>query len=307
MTGSGSPRPAPVVRTRRLTKRYGDVTALDALDLEIGRGEVLGYLGPNGAGKSTTLALLLGLVAPTSGTAEIFGLDARGDAARIHRRVGFVPSDVELWPSLTAGEVLRLLGDLHGGVDVGHREELVDRFELDVTRRIRALSHGNRRKVLLIAALAPRPDLLLLDEPTSGLDPLMAQVFQACIREAAERGQTVLLSSHVLSEVDAVCDRVAMLRDGRLVEVGDLAVLRGLAAVRFEVEPAVDLSGVPGVSHLEVEGGVLRGRVTGSMAPLLRAVGEAGVPRLTTHRPTLEELFVARYEEPERAAAVTGP
>lgn len=299
--------PVPVIRTRRLTKRYGEVTALEDLDLQVAAGEVLGYLGPNGAGKSTTLALLLGVVRPTDGTAEVFGLDARRDAVEIHRRVGYVPSDVELWPSLTAGEVLRLLGHLHGDVDPRYREELLDRFELDPSRKVRTLSHGNRQKILLVAALAGRPDLLLLDEPTSGLDPLMAQVFQTCVRDAAARGQTVLLSSHVLSEVDAVCDRVAMLRGGRLVEVADLDSLRTRSATRFEAEPVdapvvAALAAVPGVSELTVDGRTVRGQVTAPVAPLLVALGRAGVRRFSTHQPTLEELFVARYDD-----AVTRP
>ena len=222
---------AVAVRTEQLSKHYGHTVALDGLDLEIASGEVFGYLGPNGAGKSTTIALLLGMIRATSGRAYIFDHDVWRDAPAIHRRLAYVPSEANLWPSLTGVEALRFLGAIHGSVDDAYRDELIERFELTPDKKIRAYSHGNRQKVLLIAALASRADLLLLDEPTSGLDPLMEQVFRECVREARDRGQTVLLSSHIMSEVDAVCDRVAMLRAGRIIETGRLDVLRGLAAV----------------------------------------------------------------------------
>jgi len=288
----------PTIVTERLTKRYGETTALDTLDLEIEQGEVFGYLGPNGAGKSTTLALLLGLIRPTSGQARIFGLDVWRDAPAVHRRVGYVPSEANLWPSLTGAEALRFLGRVHGSVDGAYRDELVDRFELVPDKKIRAYSHGNRQKVLLIAAFASRADLLLLDEPTSGLDPLMERVFQACIREARDRGQTVLLSSHILSEVDAVCDRVAMLRGGRIIETGRLDVLRGLAAlhVRAQLDSSPpDLSGLPGVTNVVVAGRAVECDVAGSVQPLLRALTEAGVVHLTTREPSLEEIFLSHY------------
>ncbi len=286
------------IRTEQLTKRYGHVTALDALDLEIEQGEVFGYLGPNGAGKSTTIGLLLGLLRPTSGGARIFDLDAWADAAPIHRRLAYVPSEANLWPSLTGAEVLRFLADIHGSVDTAYRDELVQRFDLVLDKKIRAYSHGNRQKVVLIAAFASRADLLLLDEPTTGLDPLMEQVFRACVREARERGQTVLLSSHILSEVEAVCDRVAMLRAGRIIETGRLEVLRGLAALRVHAEldgPPPDLSNVPGASNVVVDGNTVECDVTGSMEPLLRALTASGVRRLTTREPSLEELFISHY------------
>src|SRR6476659_1654609 len=224
---------ATVVHTEKLSKRYGRTIALDGLDLDVAQGEVLGYLGPNGAGKSTTVALLLGLIRPTAGEARIFDLDVRRDAPAIHRRLAYVPSEANLWPSLTGAEVLRFLGNLHGPVDAGYRDDLVQRFELTLDKKIRAYSHGNRQKVLLIAAFASRADLLLLDEPTTGLDPLMEQVFRECVLEARERGQTVMLSSHILSEVEAVCDRVTMLRNGRLIESGRLDVLRGIATTHL--------------------------------------------------------------------------
>jgi ABC-2 type transport system ATP-binding protein len=293
------------IRTEQLTKRYGHVTALDGLDLEIEAGEVFGYLGPNGAGKSTTIGLLLGLLRPTSGGARIFDLDAWADAATVHRRLAYVPSEANLWPSLTGAEVLRFLAQIHGSVDTAYRDALVQRFDLELDKKIRAYSHGNRQKVVLIAAFGSRADLLLLDEPTTGLDPLMEQVFRECVREAHERGQTVLLSSHILSEVEAVCDRVAMLRAGRIIETGRLEVLRGLAALRVHADldgQPPDLSGVPGVSNVVLDGSTLECDVTGSMEPLLGALAASGVRRLTTREPSLEELFISHYGDaaPER-------
>jgi ABC-2 type transport system ATP-binding protein len=287
-----------VIRTKALTKRYGHTTALDSLDLEVEHGEVFGYLGPNGAGKSTTIGLLLGLIRPTSGEAQIFDLDVWRDATGLHHRVAYVPSEANLWPSLTGAEALRFLGNVHGSVDASYRDELVSRFELSPDKKIRAYSHGNRQKVLLIAAFASRADLLLLDEPTTGLDPLMEQAFRACVREARDRGQTVLLSSHILSEVEAVCDRVAMLRTGRIIEIGPLDVLRHLAAVRVraQLDSAVpDLSGLDGVRNVVVDGQAVECDVGGSMRPLLRALGAAGINHLTTREPSLEELFMSQY------------
>jgi ABC-2 type transport system ATP-binding protein len=295
------------IRAEQLTKRYGHVIALDSLDLEIEQGEVFGYLGPNGAGKSTTIALLLGFVRPTSGSARIFDLDVRRDARVIHRRVAYVPSEANLWPSLTGAEALQFLGNVHGSVDAAYRGELIDRFELVADKRIRAYSHGNRQKILLIAAFASRADLLLLDEPTTGLDPLMEQVFRACVREAQARGQTVLLSSHILSEVEAVCDRVAMLRAGRIIEIGHLEAIRGLAALRVRAEFAAsvpDVARLQGVSNVVVDGRTMECDVAGSMQPLLRALADAGVIHMTTREPSLEELFVSHYGDGNSA---TGP
>ncbi len=289
---------AHAIEIEQLTKRYGGVAAIDALDLTIDEGEVFGYLGPNGAGKSTTIAILIGLIRATSGSARIFGADVWRDAPSLHRRVASVPSEANLWPSLTGEEALRFLGNLHGSVDEAYRAELIDRFQLVTDKKIRAYSHGNRQKVLLIAAFASRPDLLILDEPTTGLDPLMEQVFQGEVRAAAANGQTVLLSSHILSEVEAVCDRVAMLREGRLIETGHLDVLRGLVALRVHATfdgPMPDLSGVEGVSRVQVDGASLECEVTGPVEPLLRALADARVARMTTREPSLEELFVSHY------------
>jgi ABC-2 type transport system ATP-binding protein len=308
-TVSDGERMTATISTHRLTKRYGHTTALDSLDLEIEQGEVFGYLGPNGVGKSTTISLLLGLIHPTSGGARIFDMDVWRDARLVHERLAYVPSEANLWASLTGAEVLRFLGQLHGSVDTAYRDELVRRFELVLDKKIRAYSHGNRQKVLLIAAFASRADVLLLDEPTTGLDPLMEQVFRACVREAGDRGQTVLLSSHILSEVEAVCDRVAMLRAGRIIETGRLEVLRGLAAVRVRAEldgVLPDLTAIPGVSNVVVDDHTIECDVTGVMEPLLRALTDVGVRHMTTREPSLEELFMSRYGEASEAPRSAG-
>ena len=291
---------ANAIHTEGLTKRYGSADALADLDLDVEVGEVFGYLGPNGAGKSTTIGLLLGFLRATAGRAAIFGLDVRRDAEELHGRIAYVGSGASLWPSLTGAEALRFLANLHGSVDEAYRGELLERFQLEPDKKVRAYSDGNRQKVLLVGAFASRAELLLLDEPTRGLDPLMEQVFQECVREAHERGQTVFLSSHILSEVDAVCDRVAMLRRGRIIETGDLEVLRGLASVKVEADlqgAVPDLSGVTGVDHVEVDGQTVHCQVTGPMGPLLAALAAVGVDRLLTREPSLEELFMARYED----------
>src|SRR5437879_4279319 len=256
------------IRTQGLSKRFGGVEALSSLDLRVERGEVLGYLGPNGAGKTTTIRLLLDLARPTAGRAEIFGLDTRRDAVAVHRPVAYVPGEATLWPSLTGAETLHLLRRVHGRVDRPFRHELIGRCSLDPAKKARAYSTGKRQKLSLIAAVMTRADLLILYEPTSGLDPLMEQVFRECVLEAKARGQTVLLSSHILSEVEVVCDRVAILRAGRLVETGTLAELRHLAALSVEATLSgapPDLSRVPGVSHVRVEGNRLSCQVMGSV------------------------------------------
>jgi ABC-2 type transport system ATP-binding protein len=216
----------------------------------------------------------------------------------VHRRLAYVPSETNLWPSLTGAEVLRFLGALHGSVDTDYQDELVERFQLTLDKKVRAYSHGNRQKIVLIAAFASRADLMLLDEPTTGLDPLMEQVFRECVLEARDRGQTVMLSSHVLSEVEAVCDRVAMLRAGRIIEIGHLEALRGLAALRVHAElagPVPDLSHLSGVTNIVVDGHTLDCDVAGSMEPLISGLAQAGVVRMTTREVSLEELFVSHY------------
>ena len=286
------------IRTEGLSKRYGHVDALRELDLEIAQGEVLGYLGPNGAGKTTTIRLLLGLARPTSGRAEIFGLDCQRRTVEAHRHLSYVPGEANLWPSFTGTETLHLLGQVQGTIDVAYRDELIERFDLDPSKKVRTYSKGNRQKILLIAALMTRADLLLLDEPTSGLDPLMEQAFRRSVHEAKERGQTVFLSSHILSEVEALSDRVAILRDGVLVEIGTLQEMRHLSALSVEATfdgPPPDLSGVLGVSAVETEGRVVRCQVRGSVEPLLQMLAASGVQQLLSREPSLEELFLAQY------------
>ncbi len=290
------------IRTEDLSKTFGRTRALISLNLEVPQGEVIGYLGPNGAGKTTTIRLLLGLIRATEGRAEIFGVDCQENPVEAHRRVAYVPGEVSLWPSLTGTETLHLLGRIQGRVDVPYRDLLIERFDFDPSKKVRAYSKGNRQKLILIAGLMSRADLLLLDEPTSGLDPLMERAFRDCVDEARERGQTVFLSSHILAEVEAVCDRIAILRSGRLVEVGTLAEMRHLSALKVEamLDGSVpDLSNVPGVTAVDVEGDRLRCQVIGSMEPLLAALANANVRHLVSTEPSLEELFLAYYGEGE--------
>ncbi|HEX6149684.1 ABC transporter ATP-binding protein [Nocardioides sp.] len=287
------------IEIRQLDKRFGATQALDGLDLTVDEGEVHGFLGPNGAGKSTTIRVLLGLLRKDRGEVLLLDGDPWRDAAALHRRLAYVPGDVTLWPNLTGGEVIDLLGRLRGGVDTRRRDELVERFELDPTKRARGYSKGNRQKVALVAALASDVELLLLDEPTSGLDPLMEAVFQDCIDEFKERGRTVLLSSHILAEVERLCDRVSIIRAGRTVERGTLAELRHLTRTSVAAElagPAADLASLDGVHDLVAEGHRVRFEV--DTAALDEAVGvlhRAGVRTLTATPPTLEELFLRHY------------
>ncbi|GIF02443.1 ABC transporter ATP-binding protein [Paractinoplanes rishiriensis] len=288
----------PALRAVDLTKRYGRLTALDTLNLDVDPGEVFGFLGPNGAGKSTTVRLLLGLARPTAGRAEIFGVDA-ADVARAHRFLAYVPADVALWPQLTGAEVLHLQARTGPGIDQGYRDELVERFELDVSKPARTYSTGNRQKVALIAAFATRAPLLVLDEPTSGLDPLMEREFRTAVRQARDRGQTVFLSSHQLAEVEAVCDRVGILRAGRLVEVATIGSLRGLHRSEVTISytgAAPDLQAVAGVEAVQSSGeGRLRFTLTGAPAPALQALAAANVTALAVREPSLEEIFLDYY------------
>jgi ABC-2 type transport system ATP-binding protein len=293
------------VLTEGLTKRYDETLALDALDLVVEPGEVYGYLGPNGAGKTTTIRLLLGLLRPTDGRAELYGVDAWHDAVTAHRRLGYVSAEPSLWPGLTGAETLEFLARVRGGADTAYRDLLVERFQLDTSKKIRALSHGNRQKVQLIAAFASRADLLILDEPTGGLDPLMEMVFRETVKEAKENGQTVFLSSHILSEVEAVCDRVGILRQGRLVDQGRLADLRHLSAQTVEVTFDGQVPNLPPLPAVEVAvagPNALRFEVSGSVAPLLKALADYPVVSLESRAPSLEEIFLHHYENGEGRA-----
>ena len=282
-----------------LRKSYGKTLALDGLDLAVAQGEVHGFLGPNGAGKTTTIRILLGLLRPGGGTVRLLGGDPWTEATELHRRLAYVPGDVALWPTLSGGEVIDLLGRLRGGLDPGRRAALLQRFDLDPAVRARAYSKGNRQKVALVAALASDVELLLLDEPTAGLDPLMEAAFRACIEEERQRGRTVLLSSHILSEVEALCDRVTIIRRGRTVESGTLAELRHLTRTSIAAElarPPAGLDQLPGVHDLDVEGNRVRCEVdTEQLDGFLRQLSAAGVRSLTSQPPTLEELFLRHY------------
>jgi len=286
------------LRTERLTKRYGRVLALHGLDLHVPRGEVFGFLGPNGAGKSTTIRLLLALDRPTGGRAWIFGHAVR-DVAAVHPLVGYVPADVALWPQLTGAEHLELFAGIRGGVDRRLQDQLVERLDLDPSSPARTYSTGNRQKVALVAAFATRAPLLVLDEPTSGLDPLVEREFRLLVQEAKADGQAVFLSSHHLSEVEAVCDRVGILRRGELVEVAAIPALRSLHRTEVSVTfagAAPDLAGVRGVDAVEVTGDrSLRFRVRGSPAAALEALVPSEVSSISVREPSLDEMFLSYY------------
>ena len=288
------------IRASHLTKSFGPTKALDALDLEVATGEVHGFLGPNGSGKSTTIRVLLGLLHPDAGEATLLGGDPWRDAATLHRRLAYVPGDVNLWPSLSGGEVIDLLGRLRGGLDERRRKSLLDRFDLDPRKKGRAYSKGNRQKVALVAALASDVELLILDEPTAGLDPLMESVFRECIQEEQPLGRTVLLSSHILSQIEHLCDRVTIIKDGHTVETGTLTELRHLTRTHVEAEltgpvPA-DLLTLTGVHDPVVDGHKLTCEVdTAHLGDLLGRITAVGVRTLLSAPPTLEELFLRHY------------
>ncbi|WP_392671486.1 ATP-binding cassette domain-containing protein [Streptomyces sp. LN785] len=282
-----------------LHKSFGRTHALDGLDLAVETGEVHGFLGPNGSGKSTTIRVLLGLLRADSGAAQLLGRDPWNDAVELHRRVAYVPGDVTLWRNLSGGEVIDLFGRLRGGLDRARRADLIDRYELDPTKKGRTYSKGNRQKVALVAAFASDVDLLILDEPTSGLDPLMEEVFQSCVAEERARGRTILLSSHILSEVESLCDRVSIIRQGRTVETGSLAEMRHLTrtSITAELAGAPDgLAHLPGVHGVDVQGLRVTLQVdTDKLDAVLGALTSSGVRSLTSTPPTLEELFLRHY------------
>ncbi|WP_329053032.1 ABC transporter ATP-binding protein [Amycolatopsis sp. NBC_01488] len=282
-----------------LHKSFGRTKALDGLDLQVPTGEVHGFLGPNGAGKSTTVRVLLGLLHADSGDVRLLGGDPWKDAASLHRRLAYVPGDVNLWPNLSGGEVIDLLGRLRGGLDEKRRADLIERFDLDPKKKGRTYSKGNRQKVAIVAALASRVDLLILDEPTSGLDPLMEATFQYAIQEEREQGRTVLLSSHILAEVEALCDKVSIIRNGKTVESGTLAELRHLTRTSITAElagPPNGLTKLENIHDLKVDGNRVRFDVeTRSLDEALRRLTEVGVRSLVSQPPTLEELFLRHY------------
>jgi ABC-2 type transport system ATP-binding protein len=288
------------VETCGLTKSFGKVRALDGLDLAVHAGEVHGFLGPNGAGKSTTLRVLLGLIRADGGTARVLDGDPWRDAVALHRHIAYVPGDVTLWPNLTGGEIIDLLARMRGGQDARRRAELIERFALDPTKKARTYSKGNRQKVSLVSAFSSHARLLLLDEPSTGLDPLMENVFQQCVREARDRGATVLLSSHILAETEALCDRLTIIRAGRTVETGTLQSLRHLSRTSITAEmlgDPGDLRRLPGVADVSFDGRTLRAQVDGdSLADLIRVLGNAGVRSLESRPPTLEDLFLQHYD-----------
>jgi ABC-2 type transport system ATP-binding protein len=290
------------VETKSLTKRYGRTVAVRDLSLSVKRGEVYGLLGPNGAGKTTTIRLLLGLIRPTSGSACIFGHDSWRDGLRARRHVAYVPSELSLWPQLTGAQTLEMLGRLHGSWDDAYKAELIERFQLDPAKKVRSYSSGNKQKVGLIAAFMSRADVLILDEPTLGLDPLVVQVYRECIREASSRGQTVLVSSHLLSEVEAVCHRVGLLREGQLIDEGSLDSLRHIAARKVRVvfgdkatDKATDISRIAGIRDLVVNGNVVECLMTGPIQPLLEVLARSDVKDFVCTEPSLEEIFLAHY------------
>ncbi|WP_391119149.1 ATP-binding cassette domain-containing protein [Psychrobacillus sp. L3] len=290
-----------IIQTNNLTKKFGKFTALDHVSLEVNEGEVYGFIGPNGAGKSTTIRLLLGMIKPTEGEATIFGLDAWNDAVNIHKRIAYVPGDVNLWPNLTGGEVIDLFMELRGAINKNRREEMIGKFKLDPSKKCRTYSKGNRQKVALIAAFASDADLYILDEPTSGLDPLMERIFQECIMDAKKEGKSILLSSHILSEVEKLCDRVGIVRQGKMIETGTLSELRHLTRTNLLVEakqPIIGLNELKGVYSIEQNNQALSFQVDSEqLDTVIRHVSQFGVVRLESAPPNLEDIFMRHYEE----------
>jgi ABC-2 type transport system ATP-binding protein len=291
---------AAIIETAKLTKWYGKHRGIEDVDLVIETGEIFGFLGPNGAGKTTTIRLLLDLIRPTSGRATVFGIDSSADPVAIHRRIGYVPGEFTLYDRLTGGQTLEYFGNLRGGVDRAYQAQLIERIDLDPSRRFKEYSKGNKQKVGLVIALQHRPELLILDEPTAGLDPLVQQTFFEILREVIADGGTTFLSSHILSEIEKSCDRVAIIRDGRLVKVDRVDALRDLAHHQVELRfagpvPMAEFEGLPGVSDVSADDHVLRLRVFGSMAPVVRAAARHELLDFTSREPSLEETFLAQY------------
>ena len=296
---------AVAIACSNVVKTFGPTRALDGLDLEVKTGEVHGYVGPNGAGKTVTIRIILGLLRRDSGDVELFGRDPWRDAVDLHRRLAYVPGETNLWPTLTGGEIIDLLGDLRGGLDPTRRDALTERFDLDPRKRARAYSKGNRQKIALVAALASDAELLVLDEPTSGLDPLMETIFQEEILKTKAEGRTVFLSSHILAEVEKICDRITIIRQGRTVQSGTLSELRHLTRTTIAAEtlrPPDELSALPGVHDLHSDDGRVSFDVDSDhIDEVVRILGNLGVRSLTSHPPTLEELFLRHYGDELRS------
>ncbi len=289
-----------IIETEKLTKWYGAHRGIVDVDLVIETGEIFGFLGPNGAGKTTTIRLLLDLIRPTSGRAAVFGIDSAADPVAIHRRIGYVPGEFTLYDRLTGAQTLEYFGNLRGGVDRAYQAQLIERFDLDPSRRFKEYSKGNKQKVGLVIALQHRPELLILDEPTAGLDPLVQQTFFGTLREAIGDGGTVFLSSHILSEVEKTCDRVAIIREGRLVKVDTVDALRDLAHHQVELRfagpvPTAEFEHLPGVSEVTADDHVLRLRVSGAITPVVRAAARYELLDFVSREPSLEETFLAQY------------
>ncbi len=289
-----------VIRTERLTKNYGEHRGITELDLDVAEGEIFGFLGPNGAGKTTTMRVLLDLIRPTSGRAEVFGIETTRDPVAIHRRIGYLPGEFDLYDRLTGAQTITYFGNLRGGVDKAYVASLVERLDLDPSRRFKEYSKGNKQKVGLVVALQHRPDLLILDEPTSGLDPLIQQTFYEVVRETRADGRTIFLSSHIIDEVDRTCDRVAIIREGRLVQVDTIEAIRELAFHHVEltfgspVAPAV-FDGLPGVSDVAAEGSLVTMRVSGPIGAVITVAAQHGIVDVVSREPNLEDVFLAQY------------
>jgi len=291
---------AAIIQTEQLTKYYGRHRGIEDVDLEVGEGEIFGFLGPNGAGKTTTLRTLLDLIRPTRGRAWVFDIETTVDPVAIHRRIGYIPGEFALYDGLTGGQTVEYFANLRGGVDRAYQASLIERFDLDPTRRYKEYSKGNKQKVGLVIALQHQPELLMLDEPTSGLDPLIQQSFFELVREARTEGRTVFLSSHILSEVERTCDRAAIIREGRLARVDRVEALRDLAHHQVELRfsgpiPAAEFESLPGVSHVTADQHVLRMRVSGPITPVVRAAARFELLDFVSREPTLEETFLAEY------------
>ena len=288
-----------VIKTDNLKKHFGATKALDGVTLSVEQGDVYGFIGPNGAGKTTAIRILLGILRKTSGNVSLLGKDPFADAVEIHKRIVYVPGDVSLWPNLTGGEIIDLLGRLHGGIHEGRRKDLLERFQLDPSKKSRAYSKGNRQKVALVAAFACEAELYLLDEPTSGLDPLMEQTFQACVRELTKQGKTVFLSSHILSEVESLCNKMAVIRQGIIVDCGTLADMRHLTLTSIAVKtdkPMHNLA-ISGIHDMRQEGGEWRFMADGNVVgQVMEALVPFGIQSITVSPPSLEDLFMRHYE-----------